>query len=93
MKIYHPNATQQDLIENFLDRIFEDFEVLMLSEFIKQLFTLFQIDSSEFKRLLDGDFTKEEFQNLCHNMNPECTRKDFEQGCKDYQDKLFGVKK
>lgn len=93
LKLKFTNATNQDLIENFLDRIFEDFEVLTVAEFINQLFTLFQIDSTEFKRLLSGDFTQEEFQNLCHNMNPDCKRSDFEKGCKDYTDKLFGVKK
>lgn len=35
----------------------------------------------------------EEFQELCHNMNlmnKPCSRKEFEDGCKRFQDKLFG---
>ena len=47
---------------------------------------------SEIERLLRGDFTPEEFQNLCHNTNT-CDREKFEQGCKQYQDKLFGPQK
>lgn len=46
----------------------------------------------EIKRLKRGDFTEEEFQNLCHNMKPDDLRR-FRQGCEDYQDKLFGLKK
>ena len=44
------------------------------------------------KRLVRGDFTPEEFQNLCHHRDykPGCTRADFEVGCREYQDKLFG---
>jgi hypothetical protein len=43
---------------------------------------------AEIDRLRRGDFTPEEFQNLCHNSFP-CSREVFEQGCKDYQAKLF----
>ncbi len=46
----------------------------------------------EIARLKRGDFTPEEFQNLCHNMNPNCKREDFESGCLKYQNKLFGDK-
>ncbi len=43
----------------------------------------------EIKRLLAGDFTPEEFQNLCHkfNKNDKCA---FYDGCAAYQRKLFG---
>ncbi len=43
----------------------------------------------EIKRLKRGDFTEEEFQNLCHNFSEEDKDK-FRQGCVDYQKKLFG---
>lgn len=43
-------------------------------------------------RLLRGDFTEVEFQNLCHNLSTK-DRARFERGCKDYQNKLFGAKK
>lgn len=51
----------------------------------------------EIKRLKEGNFTPEEFQNLCHNLHEKClsdglTRQAFEDGCKAYQDKLFGSK-
>ena len=47
----------------------------------------------EIDRLKRGDFTPEEFQNLCHHRDekPGCTRKDFEEGCQEYQTKLFGA--
>jgi len=51
---------------------------------------------AEIARLKDGDLTPEEFQNLCHRLdekNPGCTREDFEEGCKIYQEHLFGQKK
>lgn len=46
---------------------------------------------NEIERLKRGDFTSEEFQNLCHNSTAE-NRSLFEQGCKEYQDKIFGCK-
>lgn len=44
----------------------------------------------EITRLKEGDFTPEEFQNLCHNNYP-CSLKEFRQGCRDYQCWLFGA--
>lgn len=41
------------------------------------------------ERVLEGKLTEEEFQNLCHNLTTE-DRKRFEQGCKEFQEKLFG---
>jgi hypothetical protein len=48
----------------------------------------------EVRRLLRGEFTAEEFQALCHHRDerPGCTRAEFEAGCREYQDKLFGTK-
>ncbi len=43
----------------------------------------------EIERLKEGSFTEEEFQNLCHNFTTD-DRRRFEQGCKEYSDKLFG---
>lgn len=41
--------------------------------------------------LIHTKLTPEEFQLLCHNMDEKpCTRAEFEQGCKKYQDLLFG---
>lgn len=47
---------------------------------------------AENERLRRGDFTPEEFQELCHNRdkNPRCTPAAFFDGCEDYQRKLFG---
>lgn len=44
----------------------------------------------EVTRLKRGDFTPEEFQKICHNLPEDCKREDFEKGCKEYQEKLFG---
>jgi hypothetical protein len=48
--------------------------------------------AAEIERLKRGDFTPEEFQNLCHNRHadPMCTPEDFFAGCAEYQRKLFG---
>lgn len=42
----------------------------------------------EIQRLKQGNFTEEEFQNLCHNFS-EDDEVRFKQGCIDYQKKLF----
>lgn len=44
----------------------------------------------EVARLKRGDFTAEEFQNLCHNLPEDCTSEAFCNGCEEYQKKLFG---
>lgn len=46
---------------------------------------------AEIDRLKAGDFTEDEFQNLCHKFGPD-DRCRFEAGCREYQDKLFGPK-
>jgi hypothetical protein len=45
--------------------------------------------ADEIERLLRGDFTEEEFQNLCHKHTGEDAAR-FRQGCEEYQRKLFG---
>jgi pimeloyl-ACP methyl ester carboxylesterase len=45
----------------------------------------------ENQRLLRGEFTEEEFQNLCHNLPEDCPEK-FAEGCLAYNRKLFGDK-
>lgn len=44
---------------------------------------------SEINRLKEGNFTAEECQNLCHNLQ-NVTLPVFDAGCKLYQEKLFG---
>ena len=44
---------------------------------------------AEIARLKKGDFTEEEFQNLCHNFS-ETDKAAFVLGCQNYQKKLFG---
>jgi Tfp pilus assembly protein PilO len=46
---------------------------------------------AEVERLKRGDFTEEEFHNLCHNLSEDDEQR-FKQGCSDYQKKLFGCK-
>ena len=47
---------------------------------------------AEINRLKRGDFTPEEFQNLCHHRDEKegCTQACFFDGCAEYQTKLFG---
>lgn len=46
----------------------------------------------EVERLKRGEFTREEFQNLCHNRHekPGCTAQDFFDGCAAFQKSMFG---
>lgn len=46
----------------------------------------------EVERLRRGELTPEEVQSLCHNLHerPRCTRAEFEAGCEQFQDRLFG---
>lgn len=46
----------------------------------------------ELVRLKRGEFTMEEFQNLCHNRHekPGCTAKEFFDGCAAFQKSMFG---
>lgn len=43
----------------------------------------------ELERLSEGNFTPEEFNNLCHNKKP-VTRCEFEEECKKYTNELYG---
>lgn len=46
---------------------------------------------NEIKRLQEGSLTNEEFHNLCHNT--KCvSREEFERGCLEYQNKIYGDK-
>jgi len=47
----------------------------------------------ENERLKAGDFTPEEIQNFCHKLNDTVPRQQFEEGCNEYQNRLYGVKK
>jgi hypothetical protein len=43
----------------------------------------------EIKRLKEGRFTEEEFQNLCHTFTKDDAER-FCNGCEEYQKLLFG---
>lgn len=47
--------------------------------------------NEEIARLKAGNFTEEEFQNLCHNFSADDACR-FKKGCEEYQKKLFGNK-
>lgn len=49
-----------------------------------------EIATSTIKRLREGDFTAEEFQNLCHNKAVQEGFESFCTGCHNYQQQLFG---
>ena len=35
--------------------------------------------------------TKQEFHDLCHDMPPKVPRCEFEKGCKQFQDEIYGA--
>lgn len=39
-----------------------------------------------------GDFTKDEIHNFCHNLEKTVSLCEFQEGCRLYQEKLFGIK-
>ncbi len=43
-------------------------------------------------RLLCGDFTPEEIHGFCHKLPATVSRCEFEKGCKEFQDKLYGMR-
>lgn len=45
---------------------------------------------SENERLKRGDFTADEFQNLCHSTDIQAGFDAFADGCEAYQQKMFG---
>lgn len=67
---------------------------------LKQALKMYQLElsdvpdlpklASENDRLLAGDFTPTEFQNLCHKFST-VNREAFFDGCAEYQRKLFGI--
>lgn len=46
--------------------------------------------ADEIERLRRGDFTSDEFQNLCHNTKIQDGFEAFADGCEAYQQKMFG---
>ena len=74
---------------NKIDRcIEEEYNATCYNEILVETLLLAK---REIERLLRGDFSPDEFQNLCHNITCE-DRISFEKGCREYQDKLFGKK-
>lgn len=73
--------------------------LIFLSEFGKIILERDRL-REEVKRLKAGRLTSEEFQNLCHNLHecpaghagPPCSREQFENGCVEFQNLLFGPK-
>ena len=56
-----------------------------------EMYGLLQKAEATIVRLKSGDFTPEEFQNLCHSRNVNnLGMSDFCDGCDEYQRKLFG---
>lgn len=48
--------------------------------------------SSKLRRYERGDFTKDEIMNFCHNLEKTVSLCEFQEGCRLYQEKLFGIK-
>ena len=45
----------------------------------------------ELKRFKRGEFTAEEIHTFCHNLPDTVSREEFEAGCKDYINGLYGI--
>jgi len=67
----------QSKIRNIIQKSMADFEEIRKTY------------EDEIQRLKEGNFTPEEFQNLCHNLQGK-GREEFQIGCNEYQEKLFG---
>lgn len=51
---------------------------------------IIQEQSEDIERLKRGEFTPEEFQNLCHNRTVQDGYPAFIEGCANYQREMFG---
>jgi hypothetical protein len=63
--------------------------ILALVILVLTFAVLFFWTDAVLRRILEGNFTEEEFQNFCHNLKTEDVER-FCDGCEQYQIKLFG---
>lgn len=88
-----PNDKQEDVVvaaraiiaNHHEGRVF----VLTVSQY-DALPELLRALADEVERLRRGEFTPEEFQNLCHNTDTQAGFDAFADGCEAYQRKMFG---
>lgn len=79
----------EEKVQGEYDQLEEEWE-----EVVKGIHVQLRTCLLEIERLKEGDFTPEEFQELCHNLHD--TERDgigpktFAEGCIQYQEKLFG---
>jgi hypothetical protein len=60
------------------------------AQFIKKLAEEVVVQRAQVHALKEGNFTPQEFHNLCHNKEKSVSLDDFCAGCEEYQVKLFG---
>lgn len=82
MKTFTP---QEQSDRKYMLSCIEQFKKGMLGPFNTRLV---QLLIAELERLQKGDFTEEEFQNLCHNFNEDDAERH-KQGCIEYHKLLF----
>jgi hypothetical protein len=82
-----PN-TSSDYLKGIQDC---EIEITYLKTLTGALKAIIKDQQEEINRLKEGNFTKEEFQNLCHNKSVQEGFNRFRQGCLEYQKKLFGA--
>lgn len=79
-------ATERDLVTEVEELLTAPNAYAIRGEVRKLLRRLVE----EVKRLRRGEFTPEEFQNLCHNTDIQAGFDAFADGCEAYQRKMFG---
>jgi len=62
------------------------FDPTTCAELVRRLMSA----EAEVTRLRRGEFTPQEFQDLCHNKSVQDGFEAFADGCETYQEKLFG---
>jgi len=62
------------------------FDPTTCAELVRRLMSV----EAEVMRLRRGEFTPQEFQDLCHNKSVQDGFEAFADGCETYQEKLFG---
>jgi len=78
---------QQPLVYiQFSEQFRDKFDPTTCAELVRRLMSA----EAEVVRLRRGEFTPQEFQDLCHNKSVQDGFEAFADGCEAYQQKLFG---
>lgn len=82
--------SDKDIVVEARERLARNRQTHRIGRLIEVRSGLLRALANEVERLRRGDFTAEEFQNLCHNTDVQAGFDAFADGCEAYQQKLFG---